>query len=65
MAFGLRLHYRLSKGELADRVEGALSRAALWDEVKTSCAIRARPYPAGSSSACVSPGPWRWSPRSC
>jgi len=34
VAFGLRLHYRLNKGELADRVEEALSRAALWDEVK-------------------------------
>ncbi len=34
VAFGLRLHYRLRKGELADRVEEALSRAALWDEVK-------------------------------
>jgi len=34
VAFGLRLHYRLTKGELADRVEEALSGAALWDEVK-------------------------------
>jgi phosphate transport system ATP-binding protein len=34
VAFGLRLHYQLSKGELADRVEEALSKAALWDEVK-------------------------------
>jgi phosphate transport system ATP-binding protein len=34
VAFGLRLHYRQSKGELADRVEEALSKAALWDEVK-------------------------------
>jgi phosphate transport system ATP-binding protein len=34
VAFGLRLHYRLNKGELADRVEEGLSKAALWDEVK-------------------------------
>jgi phosphate transport system ATP-binding protein len=34
VAYGLRLHYRLRRGELADRVEEALSRAALWDEVK-------------------------------
>ena len=34
VAFGLKLHYRLSKGEMADRVEEALSKAALWDEVK-------------------------------
>jgi phosphate transport system ATP-binding protein len=28
------MHYRLGRGEMADRVEEALSRAALWDEVK-------------------------------
>ena len=31
---GSRSHYSLSKSELADRVEEALRRAALWDEVK-------------------------------
>jgi phosphate transport system ATP-binding protein len=34
VAYGLKMHYALSKGELADRVEDALKRAALWDEVK-------------------------------
>jgi phosphate transport system ATP-binding protein len=34
VAFGLKMHYRLSRGELADRVEEALDGAALWDEVK-------------------------------
>jgi phosphate transport system ATP-binding protein len=34
IAFGIRLYERLSKGELEDRVEIALKRAALWDEVK-------------------------------
>ncbi len=34
VAYGLRMHYQLSKSELADRVENALKRAALWDEVK-------------------------------
>lgn len=34
VAFGLKLHYRLSKSEIADRVEEALRRAALWDEIK-------------------------------
>jgi phosphate transport system ATP-binding protein len=34
VAFGLKLHYRLNRGELADRVEEALVRAALWDEIK-------------------------------
>jgi phosphate transport system ATP-binding protein len=34
VAYGLRMHYALSKSELADRVEDALKRSALWDEVK-------------------------------
>jgi phosphate transport system ATP-binding protein len=34
VAFGARLHYRFSHKELHERVERALRRAALWDEVK-------------------------------
>ncbi len=34
VAYGLRLHYRMSRSEAAGRVEDALKRAALWDEVK-------------------------------
>ncbi len=34
IAFGLKLHYRLSKSEIADRVEDALRKAAIWEEVK-------------------------------
>ena len=34
IAFGIRLYHRLSRSELDARVEGALRRAALWDEVK-------------------------------
>ena len=34
IAFGIRLYEKLSKSELDDRVETALKRAALWDEVK-------------------------------
>ena len=34
VAYGLKLHYRISRGETADRVEQALRSAALWDEVK-------------------------------
>src|SRR3569623_1934519 len=34
VAFGIRLYERLSKIEIDDRVEVALKRAALWDEVK-------------------------------
>ena len=34
VAYGLRLHYRIDKGELTACVEQALKGAALWDEVK-------------------------------
>ncbi len=34
VAYGLRQHYKLSRGELNERVEHALKRSALWDEVK-------------------------------
>jgi phosphate transport system ATP-binding protein len=34
IAFGIRLYDKLSKSELEGRVEHALQRAALWDEVK-------------------------------
>src|SRR5205823_8006781 len=33
IAFGIRLYDRLPRSELDDRVESALRRAALWDEV--------------------------------
>lgn len=34
VAFGVRLYARLSRSEVDDRVEQALRKAALWDEVK-------------------------------
>jgi phosphate transport system ATP-binding protein len=34
IAFGVRLHERLPRAELDERVESSLTRAALWDEVK-------------------------------
>jgi phosphate transport system ATP-binding protein len=34
VVFGVRLHERLSKAELDERVEWSLTRAALWGEVK-------------------------------
>jgi phosphate transport system ATP-binding protein len=34
IAFGVRLHERLSKAQMDERVQWALSRAAIWDEVK-------------------------------
>ncbi|GIW92517.1 MAG: phosphate import ATP-binding protein PstB [Pirellulaceae bacterium] len=35
VAFGPRLHYRMSRRELDELVEWALRKAALWEEVKT------------------------------
>ncbi|WP_414691136.1 phosphate ABC transporter ATP-binding protein PstB [Noviherbaspirillum sp.] len=34
IAFGIRLYENLSRGEMDERVEAALRKAALWDEVK-------------------------------
>jgi len=34
IAFGVKLHESLSKAEMDERVEWALRKAALWDEVK-------------------------------
>jgi phosphate transport system ATP-binding protein len=34
IAFGIRLHERLTKSQMDDRIEWALSRAAIWGEVK-------------------------------
>jgi phosphate transport system ATP-binding protein len=34
IAFGVRLHERMSRARMDERVEWALQRAALWDEVK-------------------------------
>jgi phosphate transport system ATP-binding protein len=34
IAYGLRQHYKVGRRELHDRVEDALRRSALWDEVK-------------------------------
>ena len=34
IAFGVRLHEKLSKARMDERVEQALTRAALWEEVK-------------------------------
>ena len=34
IAYGLRQHYKLGRSELSMRVEDALKRSAIWDEVK-------------------------------
>ncbi len=38
IAYGIKLHYRASRSEITDRVEDALKRGALWDEVKEKLA---------------------------
>jgi phosphate transport system ATP-binding protein len=38
IAFGVRLYERLSRADMDERVETALTRAALWDEVKDKLA---------------------------
>jgi len=34
IAYGVKLHYRASRSEITDRVEDALKRGALWEEVR-------------------------------
>ncbi len=34
IAFGVRLHEKLTRGAMAERIEWSLTRAALWNEVK-------------------------------
>ena len=41
IAFGVKLHGRLSKSAMDERVEWSLSRAALWEEVKDRLATSA------------------------
>ena len=38
IAFGVRLHERLSKGQMDERVEWALRQAAIWEETKDKLA---------------------------
>ncbi len=41
IAFGIRLHERLGRAAMAERVEWSLTRAALWTEVKDRLATQA------------------------
>ncbi len=47
IAFGIRLYERLPKSELDGRVEVALRRAALWDEVKDKLAANGQSLSGG------------------
>ena len=53
IAFGVRLHERLSKPRMAERVEWALSRAALWNEVKDRLAQSALSLSGGQQQRLV------------
>jgi len=58
IAFGLKLYEKLPKSELADRVEAALKRAALWMRSRINCTLRAYRFRAVSSSVSASRAPW-------
>jgi phosphate transport system ATP-binding protein len=47
IAFGIRLYERLPKSEIDGRVEHALKRAALWDEVKDKLAANGQSLSGG------------------
>ena len=66
IAFGVQLFETLFAREMDERVEWALKKAALWDEVKDKLeAERHRACRAASSSACASRAASRSSPRCC
>ena len=57
IAFGVKLHERLSKSAMDERVEWTLTRGALWEEVKDRLTPPRWGCPAVSSSACASRAP--------
>ena len=64
IAFGIRLHEKLSKAEMDDRVEQALRRRRACGTRSRTSSMRARSAsPAASSSACASRAPSRCGPR--
>jgi phosphate transport system ATP-binding protein len=65
IAFGVRLFERLSRVEMDERVEWALKKAALWNEVKDKLNQSGWACRAASSSACASPAALPSSPRCC
>jgi ABC-type multidrug transport system fused ATPase/permease subunit len=65
VAYGLRLHFKMPKSELNGRVESALKKAALFDEVKDKLDKPASLYPAASSSGFALPALSPWSRKFC
>ena len=54
IAFGVRLYENLGQRAMDERVEWALTKAALWKEVKDKLKQSGMACPAASSSACAS-----------
>ncbi len=63
IAFGIRLYERLPKSEMDDRVESALKRSALWNEVKDKLQASGLSLSGGQQQACASRARWRSSRR--
>ncbi len=59
IAFGVKLHEKLSKAAMDERVEWSLTRAALWAEVKDRLGTSAPACREGSSNASASRAPSR------
>lgn len=55
IAFGVKLFEKLSNAEMDDRVEWALNKAALWNEVKINFTKMVLVYLEVSNSGCVLP----------
>lgn len=53
IAFGVRLFEKLSKEKMNERVEWALTKAALWNEVKINYIKAEIVYLADNSNACA------------
>lgn len=65
IAFGVKLYEKLSKSDMDLRVEWALKKAALWDEVKDKLKNRATVYRVDSNNVCASRVPSRANPKYC
>jgi len=64
IAFGVRLFERLSRREMEERVEWALTRAALWPRSGESSTERKQPV-GGQQQRCASRAASRSGPRCC
>jgi phosphate transport system ATP-binding protein len=65
IAFGVRMHERLTRNQMDDRVEWALTKAALWGEVKDKLNQPGTGFRAVSSNVCALRVAWQSSPRCC